>query len=99
LHFIDISKKDIIKEYNIIRKELSKYGKGLDKKNEIIVLTKKDLVNEKIHLKKIEKLKNYTEKNYYAISIKDKKSIEKLIYNLIFKNKSKRKNKENKWSP
>ena len=99
LHFIDISKRDIIKQYEIIRKELSKYGKGLDKKKEIIVLTKKDLVNEKVYSEKKKQLEHYTEKNNYAISIKDKISIDKLVNKLIFKNESMSKNKENKWSP
>ena len=32
LHFTDISKKDIIKDYQVIRNELKKYGKGLERK-------------------------------------------------------------------
>ena len=39
------------------------------------------------------------EKNNYAISIKDKISIDKLVNNLIFKNENMGRNKENKWSP
>ena len=63
LHFVDISKKDIIKDYKIIRNELNKYGKGLDKKQEILVLTKIDLLNKEEY-EKIQFIKNYTRKRY-----------------------------------
>ena len=52
LHLIDISKRNIIKDYEVIRTELIKYGKGLDKKNELVVLTKKDLISDKACLVK-----------------------------------------------
>tara|TARA_B100001248_G_C27385280_1_gene459298 strand:+ start:484 stop:1506 length:1023 start_codon:yes stop_codon:yes gene_type:complete len=99
LHFIDISKKDIIDKYKIIRKELSKYGKGLDEKKEIIVLTKKDLVSEETSRKKLAELKNITKKNNYSISIKDKSSIVKLLNNLFLKERNIMNKEVNKWTP
>ena len=54
---------------------------------------------KKFILKKKKQLEHYTEKNNYAISIKDKTSIDKLVNKLIFKNESMIRNKENKWSP
>ena len=99
LHFVDINKKNIIKDYQVIRNELNKYGKGLDKKKEILVLTKKDLVNDTVFKKKINNLKSYTGKNIYAISIKDKKSVKKLVdYLLIIRTKS-IDVMEKKWTP
>ncbi|PPR25847.1 MAG: GTPase Obg/CgtA [Alphaproteobacteria bacterium MarineAlpha9_Bin4] len=99
LHFVDINKKNIIKDYQVIRNELNKYGKGLDKKKEILVLTKKDLVNDTVFKKKINNLKSYTGKNIYAISIKDKKSVDSLINKLVKKNKDILTEKEIKWTP
>ena len=99
LHFVDISKKDIIKDYKIIRNELNKYGKGLEKKKEILVLTKIDLLNKEDYDEKINLLKNYTGKNIYAISIKSKKSIDKLLLNLLNKKFEKHPRKEEKWTP
>ncbi len=45
LHIIDISEDDFVDNYKIIRKELIKYGKNLNKKNEIIALSKSDLID------------------------------------------------------
>ncbi len=99
LHFVDINKKNITKDYEVIRSELNKYGKGLNKKKEILVLTKKDLTNHETYLKKIKELKSYTGKTIYAISIKDKKSINKLINDLILQKKDSKTEKERKWTP
>ncbi len=99
LHFVDISKKDIIKDYQIIRNELSKYGRGLEKKNEILVLTKIDLLTKKACEEKIKLLKSYTSKKIYDISIKDKKSIDKLLVYLVNKKVTNIPTNEEKWTP
>ena len=99
LHFVDISKKDIIKDYQIIRNELDKYGKGLDKKKEILVLTKIDLLTQKDCINKIKLLKNYTKEKVYDISIKDKQSIDKLLIYLLNKKTDSNDVKEEKWTP
>ena len=49
--------------------------------------------------KKINNLKSYTGKNIYAISIKDKKSVDSLINKLVKKNKDILTEKEIKWTP
>ena len=99
LHFVDISKKDIIKDYKIIRSELYKYGKGLDTKQEILVLTKIDLLNKEEYNEKINLLKSYTRKSIYAISVKNKKTIDKLVLNLLKKRFEKDHIEEEKWTP
>ena len=99
LHFIDINRKNILKDYDIIRGELDKYGKGLEKKKEIIVITKKDLETEAILLQRIKKLKSYTGKKIYGISIKDRKSIEKLLNHLLYAKNSTTDIIEEKWKP
>ena len=50
-HLISLESKDIISDYKIIRKELEKYGNGLEIKKEIIILTKQDTVDEKTQKK------------------------------------------------
>ena len=75
LHFLDCSQKNIINNYEIIRKELSKYGSGLQEKKEILVLTKSDLVKEEKlnqYKKKLAKIFNH---NVIAISINDLNSL------------------------
>ena len=44
LHIIDCSDKNFMDNYNIIRNEIVKYGKNLIKKNELVALSKSDLV-------------------------------------------------------
>ena len=75
LHFVDVSKKDIIKDYKIIRNELNKYGKDLEKK-ELLVLTKIDLLNKEDYDEKNQFIqKVILGKNIYAISIKNKEPL------------------------
>ncbi len=52
LHLIGLDSDDPIRDYRIVRNELKKYGQGLDQKDELILLTKTDLVSEE-ELKKI----------------------------------------------
>lgn len=77
LHCIAGDSQDIKKDYEIIRQELKEFGRGLDKKEEIILLTKTDLVDEikiKKQIKELGKLK----KKVYPVSIHDFESLEKL---------------------
>ena len=46
LHVIDCSEKNFIDNYNIIRNEITKYGKNLVEKNELIAFSKSDLISE-----------------------------------------------------
>ena len=99
LHFLDCSQKNIIKNYEIIREELSKYGSGLKEKKEILVLTKSDLINEGQINKYSKQLKSYSNKNVIPISINDLNSLialKKLL--LSVKNENKQFNTE-KWQP
>ena len=99
LHFLDCSKKNIKKNYEIIREELSKYGSGLKEKKEILVLTKSDLISDIQADKYSKQLKNYFNKNVISISINDLNSLialKKLL--LSEKNKNKQFDKK-KWQP
>ena len=57
LHIIDCSEKNFIENYHIIRNEIVKYGKNLNKKNELIAFSKSDLISndKKIIFKRMEK--------------------------------------------
>ena len=46
LHIIDCSEKNFIDNYNIIRNEITKYGKDLVEKKELIAFSKSDLIPE-----------------------------------------------------
>ena len=75
LHMIDITEEDLKKSYSQIRKELKKYSKDLLKKDEIVVLNKIDLLEDK----EVKKIKDDFLKKYkgelITLSTLDKKSI------------------------
>ena len=82
LHLIDASDKDVIKNYKIIRNEIKKYKNKVEKKNELICLTKCDLL-EKDELKdKITKLKNAYKKEIYFCSNITGEGINKVLKKL-----------------
>ena len=68
LHLIDVTDEDIINSWKTVRNEMKSYSKELSLKNEIIVLSKSDTLNEKELNDKKEKLKNFVGKEVFAIS-------------------------------
>jgi len=68
LHLIDVTDEDIINSWKTVRNEIKSYSKELSLKNEIIVLSKSDTLNEKELNDKKEKLKNFVGKEVFAIS-------------------------------
>jgi GTPase len=71
------------KAYETIRKELETYGDGLDEKEEIILLTKTDIIpNQKEIDKKIKEFKKYSDK-VYIITLFDDKSVKKFADDLV----------------
>ena len=48
LHILDCSENNIIDNYRIIHNELKKYGKNINQKKEIIALSKKDVMGDKL---------------------------------------------------
>lgn len=57
LHCISSENEDFNEAYKVIRNELSKYDKILAEKQEIVVITKTDLIEPDVLAKKIKKLK------------------------------------------
>jgi GTP-binding protein len=81
LHLVDISEKDPLKNYKLIRKELSNYSEKLSNKKEIIVLSKTDIINHEkdfLNLLKNE-FKKLTNKEVLYISSLDKEGINNLL--------------------
>lgn len=79
LHLIDISNPDPMADYKKIRNELTSYGMGIEKKPEIVVLTKSDLAPDEEATKKlIAKFKRKKLKTF-AISAVARKGLEELL--------------------
>lgn len=87
LHFISLENEDVLSAYNTIRKELEEFGNGLAEKEEIILLTKTDMVDEKT-IKDAEKKLKKTGREIHAISVVDEKSIKEFRDFLIQKLRS-----------
>ena len=83
LHLISLENEDTLGTYDTIRKEIEDYDKSLADKEEIIVLTKTDLVDEETLQKRVEQMSKYGE--VYAISIYDDKSLKTFTDGLIKK--------------
>lgn len=90
-HLVSLENSEPMKVYKDIRKELSIYDKTLLDKDEVIILTKTDLIDD---IKKIERIKKDFEKlpvssnqggrkPVFTLSLYDDESIKKLIDNLV----------------
>jgi GTPase len=80
LHCISATDENPIKSYQTVRGEFEKYNKELLQKDEIILITKKDLVNEEDLNKKVILFKD---KKIIKISIYDQNSLNELT-NILF---------------
>lgn len=76
-HCISSESENLKKDYKIIREELEKYDVDLAKKQEYLLLTKTDILEEKEIKKKLKELKKIN-KNVLAVSIYDEKSVKEL---------------------
>jgi len=82
LHLVSLENEKPVEAYYAIREELSKFDKTLTEKEEWIILTKKDLVNEEdisLLQKELEKINN----RVLVISNEDVDSIKKLSDELV----------------
>lgn len=80
IHCISALSEDSLKDYEIVRNELSLYNKSILKKPEVLVLTKVDMVTKTEEDKKIKSLKKVC-KNVVPFSILD----DELVNNLKFR--------------
>lgn len=77
LHCITVDSENPLSDYQVIWDEMKKYNPDLAKKDEIVLLTKTDLVSKDELKKKITELKKL-KRNIIPVSIYDFESIEKL---------------------
>lgn len=74
VHCVSFENEDMVESYNTIRKELEKYNPELSKKEEILLLTKTDLVDENTIKKSLVELEKINSK-IKTISVYDDESI------------------------
>ncbi len=78
LHCLSSDSSSLIEDYKVVRKELGEFSEELLTKDEIVLLTKSDLVSEGKR-KKIETELKALKRKIMATSIYDEESIQKLI--------------------
>ena len=83
LHLIDITEEDLIHSYRQVRIELKKYSRELEKKKEIVVFNKIDLINKDEIKYKLTKFKKRIKKNVLLISTIDKINLSEIKSKLI----------------
>ena len=102
LHLIDAKSKDPLQNYKDIIKEITKYGKGLEKKSQILIISKADLVSKKKLQVIIKKIEEYSKSSVLVSSSVKRIGLNELI-DILFAKVEKLNNnkeiKEEKWSP
>ena len=102
LHLIDAKSKDPLQNYKDIIKEITKYGKGLEKKSQILIISKADLVSEKKLQVIIKNIEEYSKSSVLVSSSVKRIGLNELI-DILFAKVDKLNNnkeiKEEKWSP
>lgn len=81
-HLISLENEDVLEAYRTIRAELNAYGDNLADKEEIILLTKTDMVDEATLVKARRDISTL-KKPYFDISIYDDASIKKFADQLV----------------
>lgn len=76
-HLISMESENPIEDYETIRKELKDYGQDLDEKEEVIILSKTDIVSEK-EVKEVRKEFEKLGKKVLEATILDDESVKKL---------------------
>ncbi len=79
LHLIDITAKDPIVDYQTIQAELIAYGRGLEKRTQIIAFNKIDAVDRDRIEEQIDRLSKLTSNSIFAISAVTGKGLDSLL--------------------
>ncbi len=77
LHLVSASQDDVIVAYREVRKEIESFGHSLPEKEEIIVLSKTDLVSPDEYKKKLQELAKKTGKKVFDVSIKEAETLKR----------------------
>tara|TARA_B100001057_G_scaffold313910_1_gene314032 strand:+ start:178 stop:1161 length:984 start_codon:yes stop_codon:yes gene_type:complete len=83
LHLIDITNDDLRKNYREVKNELREYSSKLNKKKELIVLNKTDLVDEKEVKKIIKNFKKNIKSEVVSLSTLNKNSVSEIKSKLL----------------
>nr|MBX2804381.1 GTPase Obg [Hyphomicrobiales bacterium] len=83
LHLVDVNEADVSDVYRTVRHELHAYGAGLDKKREIVALSKCDTVSDDVAAEQAEKLYKACRKKPFLLSSVSRKNIDDVLLRLV----------------
>ena len=105
IHLIDAKSLNPLKNYKNIIKEITKYGKGLEKKKQVLIISKADLVSKEELKVIVKKIEEYSKSSVLVSSSINRIGLNELI-DVLFTKLEKLDNeninketKEKKWSP
>ncbi len=82
LHLVDATEADVAEAYKTVRRELKAYGAEIEKKKEIVALTKCDSITEEEISEKIEALKKACRKKPLVLSAVSGVGVKEALYAL-----------------
>ena len=82
LHLVDATEDDVATAYKTVRRELKAYGADIEKKKEIVALSKCDAVSNEALIEKIEALKKVCRKKPLVLSAVTKVGVKDALYAL-----------------
>ena len=83
-HVLALDSEDLVSDYTTVKAELGNYDPTLLEKNEIIIFTKSDSVDEKTLKAKVKSMAKYTKgKSSFVVSAFDDASIKELSDGLV----------------
>ncbi|SFV25771.1 GTPase ObgE [Hyphomicrobium facile] len=80
LHLVDVTSEDVAADYKTIRRELKAYGNGIEKKKEIVALSKCDAVDEATLLERRDILKKASRKTPLILSAVSGQGVKEALY-------------------
>ena len=69
LHLVDCTQEDVIKTYEIVRNELALYNEKLIEKNELVAISRCDMLSNDIVEEKVKKLAAHLQQEVYTIAL------------------------------
>ncbi|NJM34232.1 MAG: GTPase ObgE [Rhodomicrobium sp.] len=90
LHLVDVNEEDVAEAYRIVRREMRAYGAGLDKKREIVALSKCDTVGPERAASQTERLRKACRKKPFLLSAVARINVDNVLQRLarIIRNES-----------
>jgi GTP-binding protein len=82
LHLIDVNEPDVASAYRTIRREIKAYGAGLEKKTEVVALTKCDTVPPEDAEVQAEFLRKACRKKPFLLSSVAQQNVERVLFRL-----------------